>query len=68
MTTSARRIMAVIGGVVAGLGIGGLLSIVLGNTQSMNTGAPVVLGGIAIGLGVGLIVAAAIGSDSIRRA
>jgi hypothetical protein len=60
--------MAIIGGIVAGLGIGGLLSVVLGNTQSMNTGVPVVLGGLAIGLGVGMIVAAAIGSESTRRA
>jgi hypothetical protein len=60
--------MAVIGGIVAGLAIGGVLSVALGNTQSMNTGVPVALAGIAIGLGVGLIVAATIGSEPARRA
>jgi hypothetical protein len=59
--------MAIVGGIVAGLGIGGLLSVTLSNTQTMNTGVPVVLGGIAIGLGIGMLVAAAIGPDVARR-
>jgi hypothetical protein len=65
MTAGARRIMAVVGGIVAGLGIGGLLSVTLGYTQT-NTGAPVVLSAMAIGLGVGMLVAAAIGPDAPR--
>ncbi len=67
MTSSARRVMAVIGRIVAGVGGGGLLSVMLTGDGSMNTGFPVVLGGIAIGLGIGMMVAAAIGSDSARR-
>ncbi len=59
--------MAVIGRIVAGVGGGGLLSVMLTGDGSMNTGFPVVLGGIAIGLGIGMMVAAAIGSDSARR-
>ncbi len=51
-----------------GLGLGGILSIVLTGTQSMNTGVPVVLAGIAIGLGAGMIAAALIGTERSRDA
>ena len=59
--TTARRIMAVIGGLVAGLGIGGTMNVTL-STQQTYTGVPVVLSGTAFGLGVGMIVAALIRS------
>jgi hypothetical protein len=66
MTASARRIIAVVGGIVAGLGIGGLLSVTLGYTPTNNPSEPIVPCGIAIGLGVGMLVAAAIGPDAPR--
>ena len=53
---------------MVGLGLGGILSIVLTGTQSMNTGVPVVLAGIAIGLGAGMIAAALIGTERSRDA
>ncbi|HEX9412955.1 MAG TPA: hypothetical protein VF916_05585, partial [Ktedonobacterales bacterium] len=66
MATGTRRLVAVAGGIVVGLGLGGILSIVLTGTQSMNTGVPVVLAGIAIGLGAGMIAAALIGTERSR--
>ncbi len=68
MATGTRRLVAVAGGIVVGLGLGGILSIVLTGTQSMNTGVPVVLAGIAIGLGAGMIAAALIGTERSRDA
>jgi hypothetical protein len=68
MATGTRRLVAVAGGIVVGLGLGGILSIVLTGTQSMNTGVPVVLAGIAIGLGAGMIAAALIGAERSRDA
>ena len=68
MATGTRRLVAVAGGIVVGLGLGGILSIVLTGTQSMNTGVPVVLAGIAIGLGAGMIAAALIGIERSRDA
>jgi len=68
MATGTRRLVAVAGGIVAGLGLGGILSIVLTGTQSMNTGVPVLLAGIAIGLGAGMIAAALIGTERSRDA
>jgi len=68
MATGTRRLVAVAGGIVVGLGLGGVLSIVLTGTQSMNTGVPVVLAGIAIGLGAGMIAAALIGIERSRDA
>jgi len=67
MTAGARRLMAVAGGIAAGLGVGGILSIVLRGSQTMNTGFPVVLAGLAIGLGIGMIAAAMISAESAGR-
>jgi hypothetical protein len=57
-----RRILAIVGGLLAGLGLGGIAAAII-EALGVNDGAstvPVVIAGLALGLGVGLIVAAVI--------
>jgi hypothetical protein len=55
-----RQLTAIIGGILAGLGLGGGVAAVI-ESLAANQGAstvPVVIAGTALGMGVGLMVAA----------
>jgi hypothetical protein len=61
-----RAITAVIGGLFAGLGLGGGVAAIFNLVQGGDGTIPVIWAGLSLGLGVGLMVASAVHQAQVR--
>ena len=59
MTTNTgwRTILAIVGGLLVGLGIGGGAAAIVESVTTAASTVPIVISGVGLGLGIGLIVA-----------
>jgi hypothetical protein len=61
-----RSITAVIGGLFAGLGLGGGVAAIFNLVQSDDGTIPVIWAGLSLGLGVGLMVASVVHQAQVQ--